>query len=139
MPVLSKPKVPYFTPDVRYCLILGNSNYEAIRFPEKDANGNPVVDADGKPTIKGFADLPAVVEDMKIFKNNIKQYGFDSDLDIVKKENLSKKALRKLFNGYQRKISDNADLNRKTLTVVYYGGHGMMNDNYSQIVLPDSQ
>ena len=37
----------------------------------------------------------------------------------------------------QRKISDNSSFNQKTLTVVYYGGHGMMKNNQSQIVLPD--
>ena len=33
---------------------------------------------------------------------------------------------------------DNADANRKTLTIVYYAGHGMMKNNQSQIVLPDA-
>ena len=34
---------------------------------------------------------------------------------------------------------DNADANRKTLTIVYYAGHGMMKANQSQIVLPDAK
>ena len=53
--MLSKPKkpsVPYFTPDKRQCLILGNIEYAAIRFMG--------VDKDGNPTEKGFADLPEV-------------------------------------------------------------------------------
>ena len=50
--MLSKPKVPYFTPDKRQCLILGNIDYAAIRII--------VVDKDGNPEEKGFADLPEV-------------------------------------------------------------------------------
>ena len=53
--MLSKPKkpiVPYFTPDRRQCLIIGNIDYSAIRWTVQDANGNTKV--------KGFADLPAV-------------------------------------------------------------------------------
>ena len=46
---MKKPSVPYFTPDKRQCLILGNIDYGAIRFM--------VVDENGKPKEKGFADL----------------------------------------------------------------------------------
>ena len=52
-------------------------------------------------------------------------------MDIIQKTNLSLAAVKKVFAGYQRRISDNADSNKKTLTIVYYGGHGMMKDNYS--------
>ena len=50
--MLSKPIVPYFTPDKRQCLILGNFDYASIRFTGVDKNGNPKE--------KGFADLPEV-------------------------------------------------------------------------------
>ena len=49
---LKKPSVPYFTPDKRQCLILGNIDYAAIRFIVADENGNPKE--------KGFANLPEV-------------------------------------------------------------------------------
>ena len=50
--MLSKPKVPYFSPDKRQCLILGNIDYATIRFT--------VEDIDGSQQEKGFADLPEV-------------------------------------------------------------------------------
>ena len=68
---------------------------------------------------------------MDVFSENIERYGFDADLDIVQKTNLSMAAVKKIISGYQRRISDNADSNKKTLTVLYYGGHGMMKDNQS--------
>ena len=34
--------IPFFTPDVRQCFILGNFNYEAIRFEKENAAGNTV-------------------------------------------------------------------------------------------------
>ena len=65
--MLSKPKkpsLPYFTPDRRQCLIIGNIDYSAIRWPALDANGNKVTveDENGNPKEKekGFADLPEV-------------------------------------------------------------------------------
>ena len=60
---MKKPGVPYITPDERQCLILGNINYAAIRFPGVDENGNPKE--------KGFADLPEVLQDMEVFSKNI--------------------------------------------------------------------
>ena len=51
--MLSKPKkLPYFTPDQRQCLIIGNIDYSAIRWTVEDANG--------KTKVKGFLDLLAV-------------------------------------------------------------------------------
>ena len=47
-----KGSLPYFSPDKRQCLIVGNYDYAAIRFI--------VVDKDGNPEEKGFADLPEV-------------------------------------------------------------------------------
>ena len=52
-------------------------------------------------------------------------------MDIIQKTNLSLAAVKKVFAGFQRRIADNADSNKKTLTIVYYGGHGMMKDNMS--------
>ena len=49
---LKKPGLPYFTPDKRQCLILGNIDYSAIRFMG--------VGKDGNPKELGFADLPEV-------------------------------------------------------------------------------
>ena len=54
-----KPSVPYYTPDKRQCLILGNIEYAAIRFMGLDKDGNPEE--------KGFADLPEVKQDIKVF------------------------------------------------------------------------
>ena len=45
-------ELPYFTPDKRQCLILGNYDYSAIRFMG--------VGKDGNPKELGFADLPEV-------------------------------------------------------------------------------
>ena len=52
-------------------------------------------------------------------------------MDIIKKTNLSIAAVKKILTKFQSRINDNADSNKKTLTVVYYGGHGMMKDNQS--------
>ena len=120
MQAISKA-VPYFSPDKRQCFILGNHDYSAIRFMGVDRNGNPKK--------KGFADLPEVLQDMEVFSRNIEKYNFVSDLDIVQKTNLSIAVIKKIFLGYQRRINDSSDSNKKTLTVVYYGGHGMMMDN----------
>ena len=68
---------------------------------------------------------------MDVFSQNIQKYDFDEDMDIIEKTNLSLAAVKKVFAGYSRRIADNADSNKKTLTIVYYGGHGMMKDNMS--------
>ena len=47
--------------------------------------------------------------------------------------------IKKIMLSYQKKINFNSDRGLKTLTVVYFGGHGMMKDNLSQIVMPDGQ
>ena len=84
------------------------------------------VDKNGNPKELGFKDLPDVHQDMEVFYTNIQQYGFD-DFGIMQKTGLSMDAVKKVFNGYQRRINDNADAGLKTLTIVYYGGHGMIN------------
>ena len=38
---------------------------------------------------------------------------------------------------FHNRINENTRFNQKTLIIVYYGGHGMINDNHSQIVMPD--
>ena len=68
---------------------------------------------------------------MEVFSQNIQKYDFDEDMDIIQKTNLSMAAIKKILNKLQGKINDNTDSNKKTLTVVYYGGHGMMKDNQS--------
>ena len=126
MSTQSKPiakQARYFTPDKRECFILGNHDYSLIRFMGVDSNGNPKQ--------KGYADLPAVLQDIEVFRLNIARYGFDADLEIVQKTNLSVAAVKKIFLGYQKRINVNADAGQKTLTVVYYSGHGMMDDNQS--------
>ena len=55
--------LPYFTPDKRQCLILGNIDYAPIRFM---AAGK-----DGKQKEKGFANLHEVERDMEVFSRNI--------------------------------------------------------------------
>ena len=107
----------FFTPDIRQCLIIGNFNYQAIRWTEDDADGNAVE--------KGFADLNEVQDDIEVFSRNIAEYGF-GDTDILEKKNINNKSIKKIFNEYQSKINNNAATNRKTLTIVYYAGHGMM-------------
>ena len=80
----------------------------------------------------GFADLPEVQQDMEVFFTKIQSYGFeDNDYDIIQKTNLSCTAVRKVFTGCQKKINENSDVGKKTLTIVYYGGHGMMSENMS--------
>ena len=66
---------------------------------------------------------------MEIFSKNIQQYGFDQDMDIIQKTNFSAAEVKKILMRYQTKINSNMDSNKKTLIVVYYGGHGMMKDN----------
>ena len=67
---------------------------------------------------------------MQIFSSSIEQYGF-GDTDILQKTNVTDKSLKSIFRQYENKIMDNAKCDRKTLTVVYYGGHGMMKENQS--------
>ena len=66
---------------------------------------------------------------MQVFKEKIHQYGFDSDYDILEKTNFTLNDIKKVFLRCQKDINENCDIGRKTLTVVYYGGHGMMRDN----------
>ena len=68
---------------------------------------------------------------MEVFSQNIQRYGFDEDLEIIRKTNLSIAAIKKFLNKFQSSINRNAESNKKTLTIVYYGGHGMMQDNQS--------
>ena len=75
---------------------------------------------------------------MQVFRQNIEQYDFDENTDIIDRQNLDFAKTKKLFLSLQNKIAANARSNQKTLTVVYYAGHGMMNENQSQIILPDS-
>ena len=57
---------------------------------------------------------------------------------MIVRKNLDFAKTKKLFLSLQNKIAENSRSNQKTLTVVYYGGHGMMSDNQSQIVVPDA-
>ena len=68
---------------------------------------------------------------MEVFSQNIQRYGFDEDMEIIRKTNLSIAAIKKFLNKFQSSINRNAESNKKTLTIVYYGGHGMMQDNQS--------
>ena len=110
----------YFKPDKRQCLILGNFDYAKIRWTEEGKDGNMKE--------KGFPDLPEVRQDMEVFSRNIEQYGFGR-LDIIQETNLDIASTKEFFNKSKRYIVENARNFEKTLTVVYYGGHGMMNDN----------
>ena len=47
--------------------------------------------------------------------------------------------IKSTFASYRKRINANADVGRKTLTVVYYGGHGMQKDGLSHIVMRDDQ
>ena len=47
-----KSSLPYFSPDKRQSLIIGNFDYSAIRWMAIGHDGNPIE--------KGFADLPEV-------------------------------------------------------------------------------
>ena len=90
--MLSKPSLPYFSPDKRQSLILGNIDYAAIRYMG--------VDKDGNPEEKGFANLPEVYQDMEVFSQNIQKYDFDEDMDIIQKTNLSMAAIKKILNKF---------------------------------------
>ena len=79
-----KPSLPYFTPDKRQCLILGNINY-------RDSIA--------------WDDLEAVEQDMEVFSRNIQRYGFDGDFDIIKKTNLTWVEAKKIFNTLQGRIN----------------------------------
>ena len=95
--MLSKPKkptVPYFTPDRRQCIILGNYDYHAIRFMGVDENG--------EQKEKGFDNLEEVINDMETFSENIQKYGFDSDYDIIEKKNFTWTEAKKVFNRCQK-------------------------------------
>ena len=63
---------------------------------------------------------------MEVFSKNIQKYNFDEDMGIIQKTNLSVADVKKILTKFQNKINNNADSNKKTLTIVYYGGHGMM-------------
>ena len=65
---------------------------------------------------------------MQDFYRNIQEYGFE-DENIMQETNLDKVATRKSIAKFKKNIVANAENNEKTLTVVYYGGHGMMKDN----------
>lgn len=65
---MPKVVVPPFTPDVRLCLILGNYNYEKVRFTKVDEAGNYILDKDGNIKMFGFLDLPYVEADLELFK-----------------------------------------------------------------------
>ena len=62
---------------------------------------------------------------MQDFRRYIQEYGFE-DSNITDEQNLNKKATKKTLDKLKDKIVENAEKNEKTLTVVYYGGHGMM-------------
>ena len=68
---------------------------------------------------------------MQVFRSNIEQYDFDENTDIIDRQNLDFAKTKKLFLSLQNKIAANSRSNQKTLTIVYYGGHGMMKDNQS--------
>ena len=68
---------------------------------------------------------------MEVFNQNIQRYGFDEDMEIIQKTNQSIADIKKFLNKFQSRINTDAESNKKTLTIVYYGGHGMMQDNQS--------
>ena len=78
----------FFSPDIWQCLIIGNYNYQAIRWTEENADGNAVE--------MGFADLNEVQNDIEVFSQNIAEYGF-GDTDILEKKNINNKSLKKIF------------------------------------------
>ena len=99
-------------------MILGNDDYSAIRWrPDDD-----------RPDEKGYEDLPAVDQDMQDFRRYIQEYGFE-DSNIMYEKNLDKAATKKTLAKLTKNTVANAKKKEKTLTVVYYGGHGMMRDN----------
>ena len=65
---------------------------------------------------------------MQDFRRYIQEYGFE-DSSITYEKNLDKAATKKTLAKLKKNIVANAENNEKTLTVVYYGGHGMMREN----------
>ena len=85
-----KPGLPYFTPDKRQGLLIGNFDYSAIRVPGEG------VDDEGKPIEKGFSDLPEVQQDIIDFNQNLQRYSFDGDMNIIQKINVSVAEIKKI-------------------------------------------
>ena len=48
---------------------------------------------------------------MEVFSRNIQQYGFDEDMDIIKKTNLNTEETKAMFNKLEQRITQNASLN----------------------------
>ena len=121
---------PYFRPDDRYCLIVGNFSYQALRFM--------TVDKTSKETESGYPDIWENKNTINSFSDQIRSYGF-SPTQIIKMKNVSCAKMRTLIADLKVKIQLNAKLGRMTLIVIYYVGHGIMlnNHNQSYIVLPD--
>ena len=57
---ISKARKLPFSPDERQCLILGNFNYEKLRYMGTDKDGNPKQ--------LGYADLHHVEPDLRLFR-----------------------------------------------------------------------
>ena len=41
---------------------------------------------------------------MEVFSRNIQQYGFDEDMEIIKKTNLNTEETKKIFNKIKQRI-----------------------------------
>ena len=65
---------------------------------------------------------------MQKFHDSIKEYGFEEE-NIVKKANFDLANLEETMTAFKKNIHANGKKFVKTLTVVYYGGHGVMKDN----------
>ena len=66
--MFSKPfklGLPYFTPDIRLGLLIGNFDYSAIRVPGEG------LDNKGKQKQNGYSDLPEVQQDIKDFSQKL--------------------------------------------------------------------
>ena len=74
---------------------------------------------------KGFVDLPEVEDNIKHFSEEIVKYGFNATQVTVKK-NVSYADMKDFAAEIKSKIVINKKAGRKTLTVIYYCGHGMM-------------
>ena len=77
---------------------------------------------------KGFVDLPEVEDNIKLFSEEILKYGF-SPTQVTVKKNVSYADMKDLSAEIKSKIVINKKAGRKTLMLIYYAGHGMMQNN----------
>ena len=115
--------VKFFKPNVKLCLVIGNSDYSTVR----------------NHTNKGFSDLPAAEVDADNFARKILEYGFEPE-NVQMQKQVNLKQMQNLINDYRKTLNKNFyDDSMKTLLVIYYAGHGVMYMNQNNIVVVEEE